>query len=76
MDNRLKNEQVLIGKTYFVKHSRKGEFVLRITAINEPWITGVVVAGKANAILPYNVVEEGGSVTILRAHSQFKEVKP
>lgn len=75
MDDRIKIQEVLIGKTYHVSNSRKGNFVLRITAINEPWITGVIVAGRANAMVSYNVAEEGESITIRSDFSRFQEIQ-
>lgn len=39
-----------IGNAYEVRHSRKGTFDMRITAIGDEWITGVILKGRAKHI--------------------------
>ncbi len=62
-----------IGKTYQVKCQRKGTFTMRMVKFCETWATGVVVAGKAPAMLSYNEKEEGEEVTVRRSFCSFTE---
>ena len=67
------NTIVKIGKTYTVTHERKGKFVLLVEKADETWVTGTIVSGKADAILPYNVVEKGEQITVRREFCQFEK---
>ena len=60
-----------VGKTYEVRHCRKGTFTLRVTAINGEWITGEIVAGVAKAVMSYSVGYEGDSITVRDSHCYF-----
>ena len=51
-----------IGKTYLIKHQRKGTFAGKITAIDDTWTDAIVTGGNTEAIRDYNVVEKGGTV--------------
>ena len=51
-----------IGKTYLIRHQRKGTFLGKITAIDDTWTTAIVTGGRTEAMLDYNVVEKGGTV--------------
>lgn len=53
-----------VGATYAVRHSRKGEFVVRVTRVNGEWLTGVILRGVAKAVMRYNVAAEGDEVTV------------
>ncbi len=64
---------VEIGKTYLVNSQRKGTFLLRATTVDDEWVTGVIVGGKADAILDYNRRELGEEVTVRRSLSKFTE---
>lgn len=63
MDENIMIQEVFVGKTYLVTHLRKGRFLLRITAIYEHWVTGILV-------------EEDEELTIRREFSSFKELQP
>lgn len=55
------------GKTYKLNHLRKGEFVLSVISQDSTWVSGVIgviVSGKANAMLSYNVKETGEEITV------------
>ena len=60
-----------IGKEYEVRHSRKGTFSIKVTALNDEWITGKITKGIAEAIMSYNVAYEGEEITIRDTHSYF-----
>lgn len=60
-----------VGKTYVVKSSRKGTFTATLTAVDDTWATGVIVSGKAGAMLPENEREAGEEVTVRRSFCQF-----
>lgn len=63
---------LLIDKTYRVNSSRKGVFSMRITSQNREFVTGIIVEGVAGAIMEYNILEEGESVTVRKDLCQFK----
>jgi len=65
-----------VGRTYDVKHDRKGSFRVLVTAINGEWIDALVVHGRANAMLAYNVAEEGDPITMRASMCRFKECSP
>lgn len=51
-----------VGKTYICKHSRKGTFNMKINSVDtfdDGFAHGVIVAGRAGAMLPYNERETG-----------------
>lgn len=68
------SQEISAGKTYRINHTRKGVFVARLTSVDDVWATGVVVSGKARAMLDYNEREVGEEVTIRRSFSVFEEV--
>jgi hypothetical protein len=51
------------GKTYLVNCERKGTFMLRVTGQDNTWTYGVVAAGKASAMLDYNVKRAREDIT-------------
>ena len=63
-----------IGKTYKVNHSRKGTFHLKVTAVDDAWVTGLIASGKAGAIIPENEVYEGEAITLRASFCVFSEV--
>ena len=52
-----------VGKTYLITAQRKGTFMMRVTDKDETWTRGVVVGGKASAMLDYNEKFVGDEVT-------------
>lgn len=52
-----------IGKTYLIKHSRKGTFTARIMREHDGFTTAVIVDGKTTAILDCNVDGVGDTVS-------------
>jgi hypothetical protein len=67
-------ENLEIGKIYDVVHERKGKFTMELTHHDDAFATGIIVKGKAKAILPYNELGITDEVTILKSFSTFKEV--
>lgn len=63
--------QPQVGGTYSVRHSRKGQFCMRITAIRGEWIDGVITSGRASALLEYNEVETGEEITVRDSLATF-----
>lgn len=55
------------GATYLISHTRKGRFFMRVTRQSDEWLSGVVVAGTAKAMLDYNVKEAGDEVTLRKS---------
>jgi hypothetical protein len=64
---------VEVGKSYHVSSNRKGKFNIKVTSINDEWVTGIITNGKAKAILEYNEVYEGEEVTLRRSLTYFTE---
>jgi hypothetical protein len=52
-----------IGKTYQIRHRRKGTFVAEITEQDSEWTTGIIVSGATAVMLRENGKETGESVT-------------
>ena len=48
-----------VGDVWFVESSRKGKLVLRITKLDETWLTGDILDGTATAMNPDNIREVG-----------------
>ena len=68
------NDQILeIGKIYNVFSTRKGQFRMKLIHQDETWATGVIIQGKAKAILPYNEVKKGEEVTVRKSLTTFKK---
>lgn len=65
-----------VGKIYKVTHSRKGSFSLKVVAINDEWIEGVIYNGVAGAMMEYNVKLEGEEITVRESFlSNIEEIK-
>jgi len=52
------------GKTYLIKHDRKGTFTMRVDGQDGTWINGEVVGGQSDAMLDYNIKIKGDPITI------------
>lgn len=61
------------GKTYFVNHTRKGTFFMKLTGQCDEWATGEIVGGEAKAMMDYNVKEKGESITARKSFASFIE---
>ena len=59
------------GKTYIVRHARKGMFTAKVCALNDEWADLEVVAGRADAMCAYNVAEKGETVTVRLSQCSF-----
>lgn len=62
-----------IGKTYKIRHSRKGVFCIRVESISDEWVNGVIVSGHSGAMMQYNERSEGDEITIRK--TQFTVIK-
>jgi hypothetical protein len=60
-----------VGKVYQVNSQRKGKFMMRVTDVNDKFITGVITNGKAGAMLSYNEREQGEEVTVRQSLCSF-----
>lgn len=67
---------VEVGKTYAVDHQRKGKFVLQVTDRDDEFVTGIVVEGKAKAMLRYNEADVGEEVTVRESFGKWTEQPP
>ena len=68
-----KQQMIEIGKTYLVNSQRKGVFMVRMTRVDETWATGIIVSGRAKALLEYNEKDKGEEVTVRRSLCTFTE---
>ena len=64
---------IQIGKTYKVNHERKGNFIMTVTGMNDEWVTGIIVGGKAHAMLRDNEREKGEEITVRQSFCIFTE---
>lgn len=64
IEGRSKDSLPEVGKTYEVRHSRKGTFVMTVTALDGIWLTGTIVDGISKALLDYNVRETGEEIAV------------
>ena len=64
-----------VGKTYRVSHSRKGTFDMRMTFVGDEWADGMIVKGRAKAMLPHNERETGEKITVRISFCTFTEIK-
>ncbi len=68
-------DNIEVGKTYRVSHSRKGTFDMQITSVNDEWAEGVIVKGRAKALMDYNEKETGETITVRISFCHFVEIK-
>ena len=66
--------ELQIGKIYDVFSSRKGKFRFKLTDQCKDFATGIILKGKANAILQYNERSKGEEVSVRKELSSFTEV--
>ncbi len=66
--------KILKGSVYRVKHRRKGNFYLLVQRADENVTMGMVIEGKAGAILEENEVSIGEKITIRNSFCEFKKV--
>ena len=52
-----------IGKTYLIKHQRKGTFMAKILSESGDFTDALIVAGQADAILSHNIATIGETIT-------------
>lgn len=61
------------GKIYWVNHQLKGRFAMYVESLNQDWVHGTIVKGKADALLPYNVVKTGETISVRREFCTFEK---
>ena len=66
--------ELKIGKIYDVVSVRKGKFRFKLTDQCKDFATGVIIEGKAKAILEYNERSEGEEVSVRKELTSFNEV--
>lgn len=64
-----------VSKIYKVSHSRKGLFTMQVTKIDDTWIEGVIVDGKASALSLGGTRYQGDPVTVRKSLCTFEEVR-
>lgn len=63
-----------VGKTYDVDHNRKGKFRVRVVHLDEDWLDGEIVKGRASYMTSADAMV-GDVITIKRSLASFQEVK-
>ena len=54
------------GKTYIIQHVRNGVFTMKVTSIDDQYITGIVTDTRVAAMFSNGQYEEGDPITISR----------
>ena len=57
-----------IGKTYKIKHSRKGTFIAKAIGTDGEWVAVEIVSGVARAMMQYNAAVAGEQITLRISH--------
>lgn len=65
------NIELSIGETYKVFSNRKGKFRMMVTEISDDFVTGIIISGKAKAIMQYNERLTGEEVTVRKSLTSF-----
>lgn len=65
------NIELEINKIYNVHSQRKGKFVMRVESIDDDFVHGVIITGKAKAILEYNERYAGETVSLRKSLTTF-----
>lgn len=63
--------ELIVGKTYKITHSRKGVFCGTVNSVNDEWANVTVTSGKAKAMLHYNECGPGEKLTVRRSFCTF-----
>ena len=58
--------QITTGQTYTIHHVRNGIFTMKITSIDDQYITGIVTDTRIAAMFFSDQCEEGDPITISR----------
>ena len=61
------------GKTYTVRHMRKGTFTGRLLSHDDEWARFEIVAGRTKTMLAYNEAGVGEEVSVRRSLCRFDE---
>lgn len=70
----MENQNLEVGKIYDVVSQRKGKFRMQLTHHDKTWASGIIIKGKAKAILAYNEVKKGEEVTVRKSFTTFTAV--
>lgn len=63
-----------IGKSYTVKHSRKGTFLGTLKSFDNEWATFIIVKGTAHTIGSWREpTTEGGEIDVRRSLAELTE---
>lgn len=65
---------LVVGKTYDVAHARKGRFRMRLIMVDEVWVRGVIVSGRARYVTEEDRTELE-EIDCRRTLCDFTEVK-
>lgn len=61
-----------IGKTYKVRHQRKGVFLATVCAVSGEWVTLEVVEGHTETLIGANSKSEGERLDVRRSLCDFQ----
>jgi len=68
-----------VGKTYTVRHQRKGTFDLLVKSVmpdqtDDIWVVGIVLHGVTFALLPENIKRPGDKITVRLDLMTYEEI--
>ena len=66
----MSEQEIEVGRTYKVNHSRKGKFSLCVTKVDGEWVTGTITGGAAH-FMTEDSRTSGEDVTVRRCLSTF-----
>jgi len=68
-----------VGEVYDIRHSRKGNFKMRVTEQCDEWLDGIIVEGVADAMMEYNKKGVGDELrlnkTLIKGHTHMEANK-
>lgn len=69
------NIKLEIGTIYNVDSQRKGKFQMLVNDIDDDFVHGIIISGKAKAILPYNECKVCDEVSVRKSLTTFYKTK-
>lgn len=63
-----------VGKTYEIRHSRKGTFIGVVKEISGEWADVEITNGIAKAVMDYNVREAGETIRVRDSMTYWTEL--
>jgi len=68
------NIELKTGEIYNVYSQRKGKFQMLVNDIDDDFVHGIVISGKAKAIMKYNEANVCDEVSVRKSLTTFQSV--